>query len=204
MPPHRHPKKNHKIPKKVIAFHCIPCYYMLSHSPHCNHGRDFTEEGDVELLFTATYENKLDQKGRVSVPARYRASLTKGNQPLYITCSMTNACLDCMPQSRLQRLADRVDELEKAEDRNLYQFVLSQAQEMRPDKEGRVMLTESFIAHASLGETVLFVGIGRMFQIWNPPGYHKFTEDSRNLIKQGKLPPLHLYGSGRSKNGGEA
>ncbi|MCG8623559.1 MAG: division/cell wall cluster transcriptional repressor MraZ [Proteobacteria bacterium] len=158
------------------------------------------------VLFTSTYENKLDKKGRVSVPARYRAVLDAAHEPLFITCSLKNPCLEGMPQSRLQRIATTLDGMDMmADKRALLEFILSQAQEMRPDSEGRIVLDDHFIAHANLrdSETVQFVGVGGMFQIWKPSEYQGFAKNSHNRIKGGELPPLRLNGGGQANNGGE-
>lgn len=156
------------------------------------------------VLFTSTYENKLDKKGRVSVPARYRAVLEAAHQPLFITCSLKNPCLEGMPQTRLQLIANTLDGMDMmADKRALLEFILSQAQEMRPDSEGRVMLTDHFMNHANLhgSKTVQFVGVGGMFQIWNPQKYQGFAKNSHNRIKGGELPPLRLNGNGNGQAG---
>lgn len=142
-------------------------------------------------LFTSTYENKLDWKGRVSVPARYRALLKEAGQALFVTCSLTETCLDGMGHERLTQFSNMLDGLDIGSDEaKAVQFLIFTAQEMRPDSDGRIVLPEKFISHAQLKDTVIFAGSGRWFQIWNPDNFRTFEAESRDHMKEGKLPPL--------------
>ena len=52
-------------------------------------------------LFTSTFENKVDRKGRVSVPAKYRAILDARGEPIILTRSLTLPCLEGMSLDRM-------------------------------------------------------------------------------------------------------
>jgi MraZ protein len=54
---------------------------------------------------------------------------------------------------------------------------------IEPDKEGRVLLPESLVAHAGLGEMVEFVGIGRIFQIWEPAAAAEYRKVARERAR---------------------
>ena len=72
------------------------------------------------------------------------------------------------------------------------QTMLSSAQEMKLDNEGRIMLSADFISFADLEDMALYAGIGRSFQIWLPPRYRARETDARNLAKSDGLPSLRL------------
>jgi MraZ protein len=72
------------------------------------------------------------------------------------------------------------------------QTMLSSAQEMKLDSEGRIMLSADFIAFAELSGTALYAGIGRSFQIWLPDRYRSRESDARDRAKTLGLPRLRL------------
>ena len=79
------------------------------------------------------------------------------------------------------------------------QTMLSSAQEMRLDAEGRIMLSADFIEFAELDETALYAGIGRSFQIWLPERYRSREANARARAKTDGLPSLRL-GRGASRS----
>ena len=90
------------------------------------------------MIFLSTYENKIDRKGRVSVPATFRATLEVNSQPLIITKSLTASCLEGQGSARIQQIVDVLDTMDAlAEETRMLQTLLSNAQEMKLDAEGR-------------------------------------------------------------------
>ncbi len=144
-------------------------------------------------LFTSTYENRIDRKGRVSVPAKYRSILEHRNEPLILTRALNLPCLEGMSAERMNQIADAIDALDAySEDAAILQMIMASAQEFRPDSEGRIGLPDEFLAHANLDEMVLFVGVGRIFQLWQPNAYHERENISRNAARSGRTPQLIL------------
>ena len=82
--------------------------------------------------------------------------------------------------------------------------MLSSAQEMKLDSEGRIMLNADFMAFAELNDAVLYAGIGRSFQIWLPDRYRGREAEARARAKANGLPSLRLSRTGpaSSDNGG--
>ena len=70
--------------------------------------------------------------------------------------------------------------------------MLSSAQEMKLDNEGRIMLSADFIGFADLEDMALYAGIGRSFQIWLPSRYRVRETDARSRAKADGLPSLRL------------
>ncbi len=124
--------------------------------------------------FYGTHHNRLDAKGRVSVPAPFRAELrAEGDQrpaALILRRSHTHPCIEAWPTAEFERLAaplDRLDIFSEAQD-DLQTTLYADAHRVEPDKEGRISLPESLVQHAALTDTVSFVGAGRIFRIWEP------------------------------------
>lgn len=121
--------------------------------------------------FLGTHVNRLDRKGRVSVPAAFRAALAKfDTAELILRPSHKSPCIEAWPEHAYRRLADQLDQLDAFSDAydDLAFALYADAHPATPDGEGRIVLSERLIAHAGLGETVAFVGLGKRFQIWEP------------------------------------
>ena len=124
--------------------------------------------------FLGTHQNRLDAKGRVSVPAPFRAALRGAGDGeaagLVLRPSHQHACIEAWPAAAFQALATPLDQLDvfsQAHD-DLAAALYADAYPMEPDKEGRIVLPEFLVEHAGLAEAVAFVGMGRTFQIWEP------------------------------------
>ena len=144
-------------------------------------------------LFLSTFENRIDKKGRLSVPAPFRSVLERRSDPLYLFKSLTEPCLEGCGPERIGQIVDAIDTMDSpsAEVATL-QTMLSSAQEMKLDAEGRIMLSSDFIDFAELDETALYAGIGRSFQIWLPERYRSREANARAQAKTNGLPSLHL------------
>ncbi|MBT6256419.1 MAG: division/cell wall cluster transcriptional repressor MraZ [Alphaproteobacteria bacterium] len=153
-------------------------------------------------LFTSTFENKVDRKGRVSVPAKYRAILDARGEPIILTRSLTLPCLEGMSLDRMNKYADAIDSMDAfSEEAEMLQMIIASAQEMRPDSEGRIVLPEEFLSHADISDAATFIGIGRSFQLWNPLAYQSRENKSRQAARDGKMPKLILNPRPRSGDG---
>jgi MraZ protein len=132
--------------------------------------------------FVSTITNKLDAKGRVSIPAPYRQILASQNTAgVYCFRSFVAPALEAFGEALLAQFAERLNALDPffSEDHDAQaQAVLSASRLLSFDDEGRVRLPDDFIAHAGITAQVSFVGMGRKFQIWNPDTYAPIAEAS--------------------------
>ncbi len=133
-------------------------------------------------MFLSSYENKLDKKGRVSVPSSFRAYLSSMGYNGFITYpSFNNAALDACAQDRIEKLSDSIDSLGPFEDKRDYfaTSVLSESINLVFDSEGRVSIPEKLLKHAKIKSNVVFVGLGKVFQIWDPKLFANFKSNAR-------------------------
>ena len=106
---------------------------------------------------------------------------------------MTAPCLEGCGPERIGQIVDAIDTMDSlsAEVATL-QTMLSSAQEMKLDSEGRIMLNTDFIAFAELDDSALYAGVGRSFQIWLPSRYRRRESQARARAKTSGLPSLRL------------
>jgi len=92
-------------------------------------------------MFLSTYENKLDKKGRVSVPASYRSYLSNiGYNGIICYPSFNNLCIEAWPQDRIEKLSNAIDSLNPFEEKKDYfaTSILSESINLQFDSEGRI------------------------------------------------------------------
>ena len=133
-------------------------------------------------MFLSTYENKLDKKGRVSVPASFRSHLANlGYNGVICYPSFNNQCIEAWSQDRIEKISSTIDSLNPFEEkRDLFATsILSESINLQFDSEGRISLTPKLLKHAKIKNSMLFVGQGKTFQIWEPTAFEKFRVQSR-------------------------
>jgi len=145
-------------------------------------------------MFLSTYVNKVDRKGRVSVPATFRSTLATNRQPNLLVAfpSMRVPAVECTGSDRIEEMQDRIESLEQfsEEYENLTQL-FADAHPLTMDGEGRVILPERLKQHAQITDDVAFVGLGAMFQLWDPGRYeeHSAAVRERSRRQGTTLPP---------------
>ena len=133
-------------------------------------------------MFLSTYENKLDKKGRVSVPASYRSYLSNlGYNGVICYPSFNNQSIEAWPQDRIEKISNSIDTLNPFEEKRDFfaTSILSESINLQFDSEGRVLLTPKLLKHAKIKNRMLFVGQGKTFQIWDPIIFEKFKVTAR-------------------------
>lgn len=137
-------------------------------------------------VFLSTIINRLDKKGRVSVPASFRLILAGQSFPgIIVFRSYVLQALEGFGMDRMQRLSAELDRLDpfSEEQNDLTASIFADAQQLPFDPEGRVTLPETFCAHAQLTDQVAFVGQGATFQLWNPDLFVAHQEAARARLK---------------------
>jgi MraZ protein len=148
-------------------------------------------------LFLSTTVNKIDKKGRVSVPARWRAGLSgQSFHGIVAYPSFINTAIDASGIDRIERLSESIDRFDPfSEERNAFGVaILANSRELPFDSEGRVVLSEDLIAHAGLADRAAFVGQGAIFQIWQPEAFASYEAEARTRAREGRNA-LRLRGS---------
>ena len=145
-------------------------------------------------LFLSTSKHKIDKKGRISIPAPFRAALDgEEGRAVALTRPLSGeACLEGFGLSRLEKLARRLEEMNPiSEERDdIATAILADTHLANFDAEGRVVLPEELLAHAGLEGEALFAGLGDKFQIWRPDRFEKRREEARARARglAGQLP----------------
>jgi MraZ protein len=156
--------------------------------------------------FMGTHQNRLDAKGRVSVPAPFRAALRQNGQSdptangsfgngnghaaqLVLRPSHQHPCIEAWPLTEFYALAEPLNRLDRfsEEHDDLASTLYADSFIVETDKEGRIVLPDALIAHAGLTEAVVFMGMGRTFHIWEPRAGERHRIEARERTRARRL-----------------
>jgi MraZ protein len=155
--------------------------------------------------FVSSFTNRLDAKGRVSIPAPFRAVLARdGFEGLFVHPSLDTDAIDCGGHALLKEIDTLLETYPQYTDaRDALSLALyGMSEKLKVDPEGRVQLSESCKARAGVTTEVTFVGMGHKFQIWEPGRFRAHQEEARNRARElrkytgpggaaGHTPPPH-------------
>jgi MraZ protein len=123
-------------------------------------------------MLLGEYEHTLDDKNRITLPAKFRAAFAAG---VVVTRGM-DGCLYAYRQEDWDKLVDGrlagLDPLSK-EGRRMQRFFFSGAAEAELDKQGRVMIPAALIEHAGLGRNVVVAGVRDHLELWDGAAWRK-------------------------------
>ena len=153
-------------------------------------------------VFIGTFENKIDRKGRVSVPAPFRQTLAgQSFQGIVAFRSYRAAAIEACGIDFMERLNDSMTSLDFFSDAqdDLAATIFADSQQLPFDGDGRVILPDQLAEHAGITDRAAFVGKGPIFQIWHPTALERYKEEARARAKsQGLTLPLKpIDGGGR-------
>lgn len=141
-------------------------------------------------LFLSTYTNKVDKKGRVSVPATFRAALGDDlAQGVVLFCSSQHSCLEGFDWAKMDEISERLDAFDLFSDDqdDLATTVFGESVQLFFDGDGRVTLPLDLMEAAHIVDSATFVGLGRKFQIWSPQMFDARKAQARKAVHEKKL-----------------
>lgn len=137
-------------------------------------------------LFLSTFTNKLDSKGRVSVPAPFRSVLTESKaQRLMLFPSFVSRAIEGGGPELVEAISEAMNQdyaFFSEEQAALSGQVFGNMVELAWDADGRIVLPEPLIAHAGIDGQAMFVGMGPSFQIWEPGAYEQVRAAARTRL----------------------
>lgn len=139
--------------------------------------------------FVGTHQNRIDAKGRVSVPAPFRVSLRAMADPeggfLVLRPSHQHPCIEAWPVTLFRALSTPLDRLDlfSAAHEDMATTLFADAWPVDADREGRVVLPSQLLRHAGIEDMMVFMGLGRLFQIWEPAAAERRRAEARESAR---------------------
>jgi len=140
-------------------------------------------------LFLSNFTNKIDKKGRISVPAQFRLAVSDQDfSGIIIYESFINQSIEGCDISRIKQLSESIDELDPFSDNRdaFAASILGGSVQLPFDSDGRVILPESLINFANLSDKATFIGKGKTFEIWQPESFIKYMDNAKNKAKENR------------------
>ncbi len=141
------------------------------------------------MFFMGTYTPKVDEKGRLFLPAKFRDSLSEG---LVITQGQEN-CLTVWPEATFMAEAKRAQEtpMTNKDARDYRRVLFAGAEQGTPDKQGRIGISPILRASAGIERDVVVAGVGDRVEIWNPERWAEYSSGAQaKFAELDEAPPL--------------
>ncbi|MDO3397714.1 division/cell wall cluster transcriptional repressor MraZ [Nocardioides cremeus] len=141
------------------------------------------------MFFMGTYTPKVDDKGRLFLPAKFRDALSEG---LVITQGQEN-CLTVWPEATFMAEARRAQEtpMTNKDARDYRRVLFAGAEQGTPDKQGRIGISPILRASAGIERDVVVAGVGDRVEIWNPQRWAEYSTGAQaKFAELDEAPPL--------------
>ena len=134
------------------------------------------------MFFMGTYTPKLDEKGRLFLPSKFRDQLTEG---LVVTRGK-EFCLTVWPMDDFMELTRKAQEAPVTVKgaRDYTRFLFAGASEEKPDKQGRITITPMLREYASLDRDVVVIGVMNRIEIWDPARWQQYSAEQETKFSE--------------------
>jgi len=152
-------------------------------------------------MYRGANQLKVDGKGRMALPTRYREELTERcNGSLVVTVNATaDNCLWLYPMDAWEQVEKQVNKLSsmKAEHVKFKRFFVGYATDVEMDKTGRILLPPALREFARIDKQIHFVGQGNKFEIWNSSDWETdcdewLTQSAKDIVPTPDMEELQL------------
>lgn len=156
--------------------------------------------------FVSTYTNRLDAKGRVSIPAPFRAVLVRdGFEGLYCCPTLDRKAVDAGGNRLRDQIRESLGLFEAFSEDHEYlsTTLIGESEILKIDQDGRVIFSDAIKDHAGIADRVTFVGQGYKFQIWEPDRFAAYREEAKARVRdlRKRLGPGHRAAGANSGAG---
>jgi MraZ protein len=136
-------------------------------------------------IFLSSFVNKVDKKGRVSVPAPFRATLGEGATGIVVFRSLQHEALDACATEHLELLSESLEKQDLSPD--IYELIettiFGGSVQLLFDGEGRITLPQHLASAVGIDDEIAFVGRRKTFQLWNPAKLAAHDQASRSAAR---------------------
>jgi len=131
-------------------------------------------------VFKGHYENTINEKGRLSIPSRFREILKLGDTDTLVIAKGLEKCLWAYSPEGWEKVEKKVSGLSSVRMADIVykRHVMGSAEECQLDGQGRILVPASLRSYANLKRKCLCVGVGDRFEIWDREAYDAFMDDA--------------------------
>jgi MraZ protein len=158
--------------------------------------------GIFMAVFLSSFVNKIDKKGRVSVPASFRAVLGPESPGIVVFRSLQHEALDGCSIAHLELLSESLEKLDLAPEmfELIETTIFGGSLQVPFDSEGRIVLPAPLAQSVGIEDEVAFVGRRKTFQLWNPAKFTAHGNEARSAVAAKNISLSKIIAEATSKN----
>ena len=125
---------------------------------------------NLNISFTVEFRNTIDQKNRLSIPAKYRKALSPVNDGTFVLTRGFDQCLILYPLDEWKKVEGQLGSLSsiKVRHRNFVRSIVRCAIHVKYDSQGRIAIPENLLQYATIDSNVTVIGMIKKIEIWSP------------------------------------
>ena len=125
---------------------------------------------NLNISFTGEFRNTIDQKHRLSIPAKYRKALSPVNDNTFVLTRGFDKCLILYPLDEWKKVEGQLGSLSsiKVRHRNFVRSIVRCAIHVKYDSQGRIAIPENLLQYAKIDGNVAVIGMIKKIEIWSP------------------------------------
>ena len=134
--------------------------------------------------FTGEYNNSLDEKNRLNIPAKFRKALDPINDQTFVLTRGFDKCLLLYPLNEWQEVETQLGQLSsiRSRDRDFVRSITRHATPCQFDSQGRIQIPESLINFSEIQKDVSVIGMIKKIELWNPKVLNDQDKLNKNVI----------------------
>ena len=144
----------------------------------------FTDDSERERVFVGygTHRPRLDDKGRLTIPAKFRGALESG----LVVCGWFTNTLSVFPEEEFDALVRKVRPTANRSAKHMafYRLLLSGAEVQTPDQQGRISIPAPQRKYAGLGRDCVVNGLGERLEVWNAEAWDRYNEENLPVFSE--------------------
>ena len=120
--------------------------------------------------FTGEFNNSLDDKNRMNIPAKFRKALDPINEKSFVLTRGFDKCLILYPLNEWQEVESQLSQLSsiRSRDRNFVRAITRHAIPVRYDAQGRIQIPEALIDFSEIKKDITIIGMIKKIELWSP------------------------------------
>ena len=138
-------------------------------------------------MFSGKYQHNIDQKGRLSIPAKFRDILNHkyASETLILTRFLDN-CIVAYPLAEWKRIEEKAQDLStmKKDVRTFLRLFYANAIEINIDAQGRILISPSLRDYAKLSKEIILIGFLNKIEIWSKEEWEHFESQNHNNLEE--------------------
>ena len=135
------------------------------------------------MSFTGEYYNNLDQKNRISIPAKYRKALHASNNKTFVVTRGFDKYLTLYPLQEWKIVEEQLSSLGsiKSKHRNFIRNIVRFANYVKYDRQGRIQISDSLLEYSEISKNTIVIGMISKIELWSPTILDKYDKISNNI-----------------------